>query len=65
MSTTSITHTLSHSSLTDTIPIQIINDDVLEKSRESFQVVLTTKSPGVSVQGVPIAKVTILDNDSK
>ncbi len=59
------TVSLNHSSLTDEIPVRIIDDSTLEQSSESFLVILTTDSPGVSVLGHFIAAVVVLDNDSK
>ena len=60
-----VTYTLSNPSRMDRIPIRIVNDDVLEMSSETFLVVLTSRDPDVSVQGMSTATVTIEDDDSE
>ena len=64
MADSPVTHTLSHSSRTDSIPIQIINDDVLEAQEERFLAILVSRDPHVSVEGDSTAVIIIQDNDS-
>ena len=63
MSTSTITHILTHSSQTDNITIQIMDDGILEAHEETFIVILLTRDLGISVKGNSTAIVIIQDND--
>ena len=63
MATSTIAHIFTHSSHTDYIDIQIIDDSILEAHEEIFMAIMFTRDPGVSVKGNSTAVIIIQDND--